>query len=67
MTSTLQELVEALELRFPEVLPKIEEGKQMTEYEFLRLQANREVVDYVLSYLQINSEDIDRDGLLNIS
>lgn len=67
MTSTLLNLVEILEERYPQTLPKINEGKPMTEYEFLRLQANAEVVDYIKAYLQMNSEEVERDGLLNLS
>ena len=63
MSDTLQGLVTMIDERFPETLPKIHEGNPMTEYEFLRLQANREVVDYILAYLDINVQDTFRDEI----
>jgi len=66
MTSTLHSLLSMLDHRFPDSLPIIQEGTPMTEYDFLRLQANREVVDYIFAYLQLN-EGESRDELFSLS
>ena len=60
MTTTLQQLVTNLDARFPNVLPP-----RHTEIsELYYLQGQREVVEYVLSYLKSNQQEDDRESIL---
>lgn len=60
---TLRKLAEDVQKRFPDKLPKI----QVTGEEVALLQGQQQVVEYILTYLQVNSEEILRDDILRDS
>lgn len=60
---TLLKLAENVQQRFPDKLPKI----QVTGEEVALLQGQQQVIEYILTYLQVNSEEINRDDILRDS
>lgn len=58
--SVLENLAKDLQKRFPNVLPKGDTSIDKIQ----KLQGNQEVVDYILSYLHANEQEIKRESIL---
>ena len=61
MTSPLQSLIKNLKERFPNELPP--KHTELSELSYL--QGNQEVVEYVISFLKANEEELNRDSILS--